>query len=248
MKRKFARRMAVVTTLVATVALISTVVASSGAYFTDSKGGAITGNLGTVAVDISGENINFANLMPGETQTQTVWVRNTGTGNEDIYLAFSNDGDAWSAVNDLGQYGKFVINGKTYDNLNNRYAALTPGVPGTPTGEKMAASGACSTVDRLPVNYLPHVINLGTLTPGQLWSFDISFTLNPCMTGGQGAQLWGTAPGDFTPQIAPAPLKFVVAAFQPGVNPNDPFNGAGQIAPLSLPLGTDTYTPKADHQ
>ncbi len=38
-KRKFARLAAVMTTLVATVALISTVVASSGAYFTDSHAG-----------------------------------------------------------------------------------------------------------------------------------------------------------------------------------------------------------------
>lgn len=240
-KRKLARIAAVLTTVGATMALISAAVMSTGAYFTDSHGGAITGNLGTVAINTSGENIDFTDLMPGETQTQTVWVQNTGTGNEDIYLAFSNANLAWSAVNDLGQYGKFVVNGQTYDNLNNRYAAADSGVPGTPSTTDFMP-GSCSTVGRVPVNYLPHVIKLGTLSPGQLWSFDISFQFNACMTGGQGQTLWQAADTDF-PTIGPVPLNYVVAAFQPGVNPQDPFNGAGQIAPLTLPIPGDTRVP-----
>lgn len=243
-KRKFARFGAVITTLVAAGALISTMVASSGAYFTATQPGAITGNLGTVAVGVSGTAINFANLMPGETQTQTVSVRNTGTGNEDIYLAFDNTNKAWSAVNDLGQYGKFTVNGVVYDNLNNRYAQ---GTPGSGVMSSNPLSG-CYNIPHNAIAYLPHVIKLGTLTPGQLWSFDVSFQINPCMTGGQGGTLWGTAPGDFYPVIAPAPLDFVVAAFQPGVDPNNQMNGAGKIAPLTLPLVTDIYTPPASFQ
>lgn len=243
-KRKFVRLGAVMTTLAAAGALIAGVVGSSGAYFTATQPGSITGNLGTVAVDVSGTAINYANLMPGETQTQKVWVRNTGTGNEDIYLAFDNTNHAWSAVNDLGQYGKFTINGNVYDNLNNRYA---DGTPGSGVMSINPLSG-CYNIPRVAINYLPHVILLGTLTPGQLWSFDVSFQLNPCMTGGQGATLWGTAPSDFSPVIAPAPLNYVVAAFQPGVNPNDQMNGAGKIADLSLPLVTDTYSPLATFQ
>lgn len=243
-KRKFARIAAVFTTLAATMALIGVAVIGTGAYFTDSTPGAITGNLGTVVVAVSGQDINFANLMPGETQTQTVTVRNDGTGNEDIYLAFKNDNFAWSAVNDMGQYGKFVIAGNTYDNLNNRYAQ---GTPGSGVMSTNPASG-CYNVPRVAINYLPHVISIFTLTPGQTSTFNVSFTVNPCMTGGQGSTLWGTAPGDFSPPIAAAPLQYVVAAFQPGVNPNDQMNGAGKIAPLGLPLATDSYSPPATFQ
>ena len=50
------------------------------------------------------------------------------------------------------------------------------------------------------------------------------------------------------PVTAPAPLNFVGAAFQPGVDPNNQMNGAGKIAPLVLPLGTDIYTPRATFQ
>lgn len=217
-------------------ALLGVAVMSTGAYFTDSKPGAVTGNLGTVVVATSGTAIDFANLLPGETQTRTVTVRNDGTGAEDIYLAFDNTNSAWSAVNDLGQYGKFVIAGKTYDNLNNGYDALTPGVPGTPiAGEFMP--GYCSSVPRVGINYLPHVILLATLAPGQTWTFDVSFQFNACLTSGQGATLWGS--GSFSPPIGPVPLNFEVAAFQQGVLPGDLFNGAGRIAPLVLPIPSD---------
>lgn len=245
--KKLPRVLLLFGTMAVALSLAGIAIVGTGAYFTDSHGGAITGNLGTVAINVTGQTINFANLLPGESQTATVHVTNTGTGNEDLYLAFDNTNRAWSAVNDLGQYGKFVINGKTYDNLNNAYAAPDPGVPGTPTGAFM--SGACSTVPRVPANYLPHVIFLGTLAPTQAWSFNISFQFNPCMTGGNGtgAPLWGASDNNF-PTIPPAPLNFTVAAFQPGVNPNDPFNGGGQIAPLTLPIPGDVRTPAGTFQ
>lgn len=234
-KRRFARFGAVITTLVAAGALISTMVASTGAYFTATQPGAISGNLGTVAVSISGQSINFADLLPGQVQTQTVNVQNTGTGNEDMYLVFDNANLGWSAVNDLGQYGKFVINGKTYDNLSNKYNSTT-GVPGAPIAGSFMP-GDCSTVNRVPVNYLPHVIFLGTWTPGQTASFDVAFNIIACKTDGNGGALWSTVANDFSPALTGnLPLNFKIAAFQPGVNPNDPFNGAGKIVPLTLPI------------
>ena len=241
-KRKFARFGAVTTTLVAAGALVSTLVAGSGAYFTGSQPGAITGNLGTVAVDVAGTAIDFANLMPGDTQTQTVTVHNTGTGSEDIYVVFDNANKAWSAVNDMGQYGKFVVNGNVYDNLNNRYAATASGVAGTGTG----TAGPCST-PQIPVNYLPHAIKLGTLTQGQVWTFDVSFQVNACLHSGQGASLWGASDTNF-PTIAPAPLNYVVAAFQPGVDPTSNLNDGGKIVPLSLPIAGDIRTPAGTNQ
>ena len=133
--RKLARYAAVATTVVATAALIGGVVATTGAYFTDSKsGGAINGNLGSVLVDASGMSINFADLLPGEVQSQTVTVSNNGTGPEDMYLSFDNTNLGWSAVNDLGQYGRFVIAGNVYDNLSNSYAATNPGRPSSRRG------------------------------------------------------------------------------------------------------------------
>ena len=173
-KRKLIRLGGVATTLFAAVALISTLVAATGAYFTATQPGTINGNFGTVVVATSGPTINFANLMPGEMQTKTVTVAIIGTGNEDIYVAFKNDNGAWSSVNELGMYGKFVIAGKTFDNLNNNsaYTAANPGVAGTDTD----TDGPCG-LPQQPINYLPHVVNIFTLTPGQTATFDVSFGL-----------------------------------------------------------------------
>jgi len=248
-KRKFARTAAVATTLVATVALISSVVAGSGAYFTDSHGGQISGNLGTVAITVTGQAIDFKDLLPGVDQSQTVTVTNTGTGPEDIYLAFDNSTGEWSAVNDLGMYGIFTINNVVYDNLNNTYPDFTPG-----SGVMSSSlSSGCYNIPRVAINYLPHVIKLGTLSPTQQWSFNIAFHFNACMTGGNGtgASLWGTPPypqGGFNPQIPTGPLPYVVAAFQPGVNPNDQMNGAGKIADLVLPYSGDQRSPAGTFQ
>ena len=234
------RFVALLSTAAVTAALIGVAVMSTGAYFTDTKPGTIAANFGNVAVAVAGENIDFANLMPGEVQTQTVTIQNTGTGNEDMWLVFKNDNLAWSAVNDLGQYGKFVINGNTYDNLSNRYNSTT-GVPGAPIAGSFMP-GSCSTVNRVPVNYLPHKIFLGTLTPSQVWTFNVSFNIIACKSTGGGGALWSSVANDFSPLLTgPLPLNFNIAAFQPGVNPEDPFNGAGQIAPLSLPIAN--YAP-----
>ncbi len=243
-KVRLPRFIALLATTAAAVSLIGIAIGATGAYFTASQPGSITGNLGTVAVTVSGANINFANLLPGQVQTQTVTVTNTGTGNEDIWLAFDNTNLGWSAVNDLGQYGKFVINGNTYDNLNNQWVSSTPGVsaPGVGVMSINPLSG-CYNVPRVAINYLPHVIFLGTLTPSQVWTFGVSFNFNACMTGGNGtgAALWSAADSNF-PTIGPVPLNFKVAAFQPGVNPNDQMNGSGKIAPLNLPIAGDVRT------
>jgi len=50
------------------------------------------------------------------------------------------------------------------------------------------------------------------------------------------------------PASGPCRLEFTVAAFQPGVNPNDAFNGAGQIAPVTPPIATDTRGTKGTYQ
>lgn len=230
------RFIALLSTTAVTAALIGVAVMSTGAYFTDTKPGSVAANFGNVAVAVAGENINFANLMPGEVQTQTVTVQNTGTGNEDIWLAFDNGNYGWSAVNDLGQYGKFVINGKTYDNLSNRAGNSTTGIAGVAIPGSFM-TGSCSTVNRVPTNYLPSRILLGTLTAGQVWTFDVSFNIIACKSDGGGGALWSSVANDFVPPLTgPLPLNFKIAAFQPGVNPTDPFNGGGQINPLSLPI------------
>jgi hypothetical protein len=234
----------------AMVALVGATVLTTGAYFTDSKGGSISGNLGTVSVNISGANIDFKNLLPGVDQTQTVTVKNTGTANEDMWLVFSNDNGAWSAVNDLGAYGIFTVAGHVYDNLNNAFPAGSgpAGIIST------NPDSGCYNVVRPDIAYLPHAIKLWTLVPNQVATFNIAFHFNACMTGGNGtgAPLWASVANDIpnlhANALTPLPLQFSVAAFQQGVDPQDQMNGLGRITPFTLPWPTDTRTPSQWYQ
>jgi hypothetical protein len=226
-KRKFARIAALATTAVATVALLSGVVATTGAYFTDVHGGSITGTFGAVKVNVSGSGastdglaFNFAGMMPGEYKTANISVQNVGTENEDIYLVFSDANGAWSAVNTLGTYGEFVVNGTDYYNLNNHYPQWTSG----------AYTNACG--DTVPaIAYLPHVNGLGTLAPGASATFTVQFRYSACISNPlyQGQNI-------FLP--ANDPLGFSIVAEQPGILPNDAHNGTGRIPDLSLPSGS----------
>ena len=151
-------------------------------------------------------------------------MRNTGTGNEDIWRAFDNANHAWSAVNDLGQYGKFVVDGIVYDNLNNAArSAPTPAFAGD--GRDLQRTLRLYT-PRVAINYLPSRDQHLHAHPGADGTFDISFG---------SAHAWARVARSAhrrSPAIAPAPLNFVIAAFQPGVIPTNPMNGGGKIAPL----------------
>jgi hypothetical protein len=86
---------------------------STGAYFSDTHTGAITGTIGSIRITPSGGtasadgslmDLAFNDLLPGTPQTVTVNYQNTGTSPEDVYLVFPN-ATALSALNSLGNYG-----------------------------------------------------------------------------------------------------------------------------------------------
>ena len=220
------RRLTALTGLV--IVLASTValtVASTGAYFTDSQAGSVNGTFGSVKIDMNGSGtgpgnltFNFDGMMPGAWKTATITATNTGTGAEDIYLAFTNANQVWSEVNTLGTYGEADVNGANFNNLNNHYPQNTPANP----GQVNSCGDAVG-----PIRYLPHVNFLGTLNPGQSANYTLSFRYTACISN-------SAAEG------APAftnPLEFNIAAFQAGVAPGDPHNGAGKIADLTLASG-----------
>lgn len=234
-KRKLARIAALASTALVGAALIGSVVATTGAFYTDSHGnGSVNTTNGTVSVLINGlpgdaPTINFDGLLPGTPMTTNVAVGNTGTGPEDVYIVFNNDNGAWSGVNTLGNYGTFTIAGNVYDNLNNSTVNLpgasSTGVPGVEDMTNLM-SGSCSAHGKKPINFLPHYVKVaGGLGVGVTYTFGVSFGFIDCLTSGQGAV--GT------------PLHFSIVAFQAGTDPLVVAQGAGQIVPLSL----GTYAP-----
>ena len=112
--RTMRRLLALGLTGAAAVGLAATASGLTGAYFTDSKAGTITGTIGAVKIATSGGtgtnglDIAFVNLMPGEPQTLDINYLSQGTGPQDIYLTFPNV-PALHALNNLGTYGSVTI-------------------------------------------------------------------------------------------------------------------------------------------
>ncbi len=116
----------------------------TGAYFSDTAAGNVTGTVGSIKVSLSGGNgadahqFTFDRLLPGTPQSIQGSFTNTGNSNEDVYLTFPN-ATALSALNNLGTYGEVHVDDATgteifaSSNLTDHYPSGTPGLPGVPT-------------------------------------------------------------------------------------------------------------------
>jgi hypothetical protein len=114
-KSKIARIAGFTVALGATASLVGFAATGTGAFFSDSSPGTITGSVGSILVSVSGGNgststdFHFDRLLPGTPQTETITYTNTGNSTEDVYLTFPN-ATALSALNDLGTYGSVQVN------------------------------------------------------------------------------------------------------------------------------------------
>jgi hypothetical protein len=114
-KSKIARIAGFTVALGATASLVGFAASGTGAYFSDSAGGHITGTVGSIHVSVIGgsgaTNSDFAfdRLLPGTPQTITISYTNTGNSPEDVFVTFPN-ATALSALNDLGTYGSVQVN------------------------------------------------------------------------------------------------------------------------------------------
>ncbi|MEO7006711.1 MAG: hypothetical protein ABI065_06730 [Terrimesophilobacter sp.] len=109
---------------VATLALLGGTVwiaaGTTGAYFSDTHDGTISGTVGSIQVHTTGiggtgtdgMNLSFEKLLPGTPQTVSVDYSNTGNSPEDVWVVFPNS-DALAALNDLGTFGEFGLSSST---------------------------------------------------------------------------------------------------------------------------------------
>jgi len=87
---------------------------TTGAYFSDTHQGNVTGAVGSIKVTGSGGtgtsniDLNFTGLLPGTPQTVKAGYQNTGLSPQDVWVVFNNP-DALHALNDLGRYGEFHV-------------------------------------------------------------------------------------------------------------------------------------------
>jgi len=219
--------------LTATVALLggTAVIASgaTGAYFTDTQPGTISGTIGCILVTASGgtssgqgtsgQNFAFSNLLPGTAQTITVHYQNTcPTNAEDVWVTFPN-ATALSALNNLGKYGTVHVSsagtgavGDVFDsaNLNDH---LTP--------------AHCLTLDPSGCWPLPSQLkvasNVGPTASGTV-TFSFMYASAMSTQPAPGTGVWNPypQPDQFINPGPPAAsgLPYAVVATQPGITPD----------------------------
>ncbi|HEX2902967.1 MAG TPA: hypothetical protein VHO01_05870 [Jatrophihabitans sp.] len=217
--------------LCASAALVATAASSTGAYFSDSHNGNLTGTSGHLQVVTTGTSINFSGINPGEDRTQEITYTPTtnSTTNEDVWIVFDAKSAAYGAFTGaadptgekysgftrggLGAYGHFKVlsaQGLGFESYNLAYGAdLAPCAntdsngDGGSTAQEHVVNGV-----KTPAPYcgVPAAIKLGSnLAPGQASSATITFGLGP-----------KTAAQDTV--FANVPFKIV--ATQPGIRPN----------------------------
>ena len=177
---------------------------ATGAYFSQSAPGTISGQLGSITVSTSGGNgstaqdFSWSNMLPGVPNSATVDYQNTSVNAEDIYLVFQNQ-TALSALNNLGTYGEVHIsaagngtpNGALFDSANLNDRASTCG-PFSPSG--------CWPV--------PNVIKVASgIGGGTTGSVTFAFNYAGKLSSGEGGQFsvpggWPAEPRDLCPELA----------------------------------------------
>ena len=107
---------AVGTTFAMAGALAIAASGTTGAYFSQTKDGNVSGTFGSVTLTTSDTMFTWTNMMPGEAKTATVGFTNTGSGPQDFYIVFPNV-PALHALNNLGTYGEVHVAGGEITNV-----------------------------------------------------------------------------------------------------------------------------------
>jgi hypothetical protein len=210
-----------------TASLAGFAATGTGAYFSDSKAGNINVTTGAVTVatnDISG--LDFTGLLPEQFKTQPVSYRATGTGPEDIYLAFNStadaaiNGDAAPGANPLGRYGHLEVDGPagSFDSFNlaanpDNKGDASCGVNGNGLGGSNQEATSHNNAD--PNSYVPYcpapqyiLLSSGLKSTDGLQSANITFGYTKLLESGQSSGL--------------SQIPFNIVAEQAGVSPSDP--------------------------
>ena len=213
-----------IASLVGSVALLggAALVASgaTGAYFSDSKAGNVTGTVGNVHVAPSGgsgangTDLAFSNLLPGEKQTVSLNFQNSGSTAEDIYIVFPN-ATALSALNNLGTFGEAHLSAggvALFDSANLKDSA--------------SSCGAFSPSGCWPLK--SQYLLASNVNPGDVGSFSFSFNYASKLQG-QAPQYSAAAPWNSWPITGQTTtvgadgsgngLPYKIVATQHGVTP-----------------------------
>jgi hypothetical protein len=232
---------AVGTALAVTGGLAVIASGTTGAFFSETQPGTVTGTIGAVHVLTSNTTFAWTNMMPGEQKSATVNFTNTGTGPQDFYLVFPN-GPALHALNNLGSFGEVHVvggvvggqagtmldlfdstnlqDGRTKENQNSCGDVFSPRIDTTPHGcwplpDKLKIAGTVDVGARVSVSFtFNYAGKLGDAHIPQGW---------PSSSGGGIFNTYPLTNGEaFGADLAGTPaagLPFQIVAVQVGQTP-----------------------------
>jgi hypothetical protein len=232
-----------VLTLVASMALLGgtawAAAGSTGAYFSQTVGGGITGTVGSIHIAASSPTaVTFSNLLPGASQSITVSYTNSGPESEDVYLTFPNL-TALSALNNLGRYGSVTVSTSGYGTEFQSFN-LNDNTTECPTFTNVPATGGSSGCWPLPSQILLD----SNLPTGQSDSFTFTFEYASALTGEPATTApWNSYPlpgGTYTACIGAGGTDSSCNNHQFTINSGD---GAGTGLPFNLVATQHGITP-----
>jgi hypothetical protein len=225
----------------ATATLVGFAANGTGAYFTDSHTGTIKASTGDVKVTVSPSDgeLDFDNLLPGVDQTDQVTYTAGGTGPEDIWLVFPQDGTAEAfegtagdgvgggSGGGLGRFGHFELSstqGASFDSYNLNNAGTGSHSGDTCPTDPSTGWGGSSTQPATPTDTTvafcappPAMLLASNLTSGQGGTAYLTFGFT---------KLWTDGASDVNEDAPLATLvDYSVVATQHGISPSDAFNG-----------------------
>ena len=86
MRNNLGRVLGFVGAVGASAALVGASVAGTGAYFTNSEDGNLTGSFGSIDITEGDDQVALGMILPGEQKFDSVGYSNTGTSPQDVYL------------------------------------------------------------------------------------------------------------------------------------------------------------------
>ena len=205
---------------------------ATGAYFSDTQYGNITGTIGSIHVSLAGSSsssgsgtqaspyvFSWPNMLPGVPYTQTIDCQNTSAANsEDFWMVFPN-ATALSALNNLGNYGavEIRVDGTmvySNNNLNDKPNNGTSGLP----AEVLLASNVGPTASHVVTFSFEYASYMSTQgAAGQTVNF------NTYPVPGQVTVVSGDGTG--------SGLPFQIVATEPNIQP-----GVAGSKPVDLPF------------
>jgi hypothetical protein len=227
-KGKVARLAGFVGALGVSTVLVTTAVQGTGAYFTATQDGSLSGSTGQITIAADSDTtttLSFDNLIPGEYVNKTIGYTVDGDANVDTWLVFQDNyayckftggnDDTHCSGGGMGRYGHFAVQDNDGTTLFSSYN-LANADGATPQSECADAFGHGSAQPASDENDtsnrcgVPLAIKLqSNLSPGNQANVTLTFGV----TGRQTAQ---------NQAAPPASVPFQLVATQVNIRPDAP--------------------------